>query len=98
MEFVQSERGKRKLIYDGYIYVKQKELANCVISYECEKRRHSNSKSKVKVCGNEVVGHVNDHNHAADIHHPEVLFVRQEIKRKAINTQETAQQVITQTV
>lgn len=98
MEFVQSERGKRKLIYDGYIYVKQKELANSVISYECEKRRHSNCKAKVKVFGNEVIDHVNEHTHAADICRPEVLFVREKIKSKAINTQETAQQIITQTV
>ncbi|KAG7174177.1 ATP synthase subunit a-like 2, partial [Homarus americanus] len=54
--FVQSERGKTKLIYGVYIYVKQKELVNGVISYECERRRHNNFKAKVKVCGNEVVG------------------------------------------
>lgn len=34
----------------------------------------------VTVCENEVVGYLNDHTYAADRHHPEVLFVRQEIE------------------
>lgn len=80
MEFVQSEHDKRKLIYDGYIYVKQKELENSVISYECEKCQHSNCKTKIKICENEVVCHVNDHSHATFIFHSAVLFVWQEIK------------------
>ncbi|XP_068246839.1 uncharacterized protein [Palaemon carinicauda] len=92
MEFVKGERGKMKLIYEGYIYVEQKELANNVTSYECEKHRHNNCKAKVKVCENEVVGYVNDHTRR------EVLLVKQEIKAKSIATEETAQQIISQTV
>ena len=94
MEFVHSNHGKMKLVYQGYVYVKQKDLVNGVVSYECEKRRHSNCKAKVKVRGNEVVGHVNDHTHAADPSRHEVLTVRQDIKRRAIDTEETAQQII----
>ncbi|KAK7065780.1 hypothetical protein SK128_024439 [Halocaridina rubra] len=84
MEFVQIEWCKRKLIYVGYIYVKQKELANSVISYECEKCWYSSFKVKVKAGGNEVVSHENNLTHAADILHPEVLFVQQEIRRKLL--------------
>ncbi|KAK7056561.1 hypothetical protein SK128_004257, partial [Halocaridina rubra] len=51
----------------------QKELANSVISYECENRRHSNCKAKVKVCGNDVVGQVIDHTQAADTKDNEAL-------------------------
>ena len=43
MEFVKSERGKTHIALDGYLCVKQKGLANGVISYECEKR----SKTKI---------------------------------------------------
>ena len=39
VETVASERGKNKVILNGFIYVKQKKLANNVISYECERRR-----------------------------------------------------------
>ncbi|XP_068251053.1 uncharacterized protein [Palaemon carinicauda] len=65
---------------------------------ECQKRRHNNCKAKLKVCENEVVGHVNEHTHAVDISRREVLLVKQEIKAKSIASQETAQQIIAQTV
>ena len=39
MEKVESIRGKQKIMHNGYVYVKQKDLAAGVISYECEKRR-----------------------------------------------------------
>ena len=48
MEFIKSERGKSKLVYKGFIYVKQKELANNVISCKCEKRRNGIVKPKLK--------------------------------------------------
>ena len=38
MQKVESIRGKKKIMYIGYVYVKQKNLADGVISYECEKR------------------------------------------------------------
>lgn len=62
-------------LFNGYVYVKPKELANSVLSYECKKYQHSNCNSKVKDYGNEVVGHLNDHTHTADKRQPEVLFV-----------------------
>ena len=37
MEFIESERGNQKLSYQGFLYVKQKNLANGVVSWECEK-------------------------------------------------------------
>ena len=98
MEFIQSERGKRKSIYEGYIYVKQKDLANGVVSYECERRRHNNCKAKIKVKGHDVLGRVNSHTHAPDINRPEKLKVQQEIKTKAVTTEATPQQIITQAV
>ena len=36
MNNLQSTKGQTKIIHEGYIYVKQKNLANGVISYECE--------------------------------------------------------------
>ena len=39
MEFTTTEEGNRILIYEGYMYVFQKNLANDVTSWECEKRR-----------------------------------------------------------
>ena len=54
MEKVTSVRGKNKIMYGGYVYVKQKNLSAGVISYECEKRRGNvtgvtECKAKLKV-------------------------------------------------
>ena len=40
MEFITSTLGGRKLVYQGFIYVKQKNLSQGVESYECEMRRN----------------------------------------------------------
>ena len=39
MKFNTTEKGNRKLIYEGYLYVFQKNLEDDVTSWECEKRR-----------------------------------------------------------
>ena len=48
MEFVRSEKGARKLIRNGYMYVYQKDLADEVTSWECELRRRGRCKARVK--------------------------------------------------
>ena len=58
----------RKIMHNGYIYVKQKDLAAGVISYECEKRRGnvngvSECKAKIKVKNDVVVGSLHEHTH-----------------------------------
>ena len=45
-------KGGQKLLYDGYVYVKQKNLANNVVSYS------SACKAKVKVFNGTVIGHL----------------------------------------
>ena len=65
-------RGGNKIIVDGYVYVKQKMLANNITSYECCLRRGSGKelsacKAKVKVEADmEIVDYVNTHSHAPD--------------------------------
>ena len=57
MEYVKSEKGKEKLLFEGFVYVKQNNLAKGVASLECKKRRYSTAcKAKVKVFCNQVVG------------------------------------------
>ena len=46
MEFVRSEKGARKLIRNGYIYVYQKDLVDEVTSWECELRRRGQCKAR----------------------------------------------------
>ena len=97
MEFVKSETGGEKLVYEGYLYVKQKNLANNVVSYECDKRRNKgNCKAKVKVDSqrNIVVGRMHEHTHGPDAAKIEAVRTLQNMKIKAVSTEETAQQII----
>ena len=56
MKYVKSEKGKEKFLFEGFVYVKQKNLAKGVVSFECEEHRYSTAlKAKVKVFGNQVV-------------------------------------------
>ena len=48
----------KKLIYEGYVYVKQNLLANGVVSYECELRRNrAECKAKIQVAGRNTVSY-----------------------------------------
>ena len=99
MEFVKSEKGKDKLIYEGFEYVKQKNLANEVVSFECIQRRYKSAcKAKVKVLGQEIVGRLHEHTHGPDPARKEVLKAVEKMKRRAEETEETPQQIITQSV
>ena len=40
----------------GFLDVKQKNLANGVVSWECEQRRRNSCNAKIKVRGGDVVG------------------------------------------
>ena len=79
--------------------MKQKNLAKGVVSFECEKRRYSTAcKAKVKVFGNQVVGRLHEHTHGPDPTRSEVIRAVQEMKTRAEDTEETPQQIITQSV
>ena len=98
MDFITSQRGQDKLCLEGYVYVKHKELLSSVTSYYCERRQHKNCKASVKICEDEVVGQLHEHNHASDIHRQDVLSLCNEIKEKSTSMQETSQKIITQAV
>lgn len=53
----------------GFLDVKQKNLANGVVSWEYEQRRRNS-------CNAKVVGNVNTHNHAADPCRKETLQIK----------------------
>ena len=99
MEYIKSIRGGDKLVYEGHIYVKQKDLANGVVSFECEEGRNKAAcKAKVKVDSrkNTVVGRLHDHTHAPDATKTEAAKTVQKMKMKAVSTEETAQQIISE--
>ena len=96
MEFSVTERGARKLLWNGYEYVKQKDLANDLTSWKCVERRKGYCKAKVKWTVLDVfVDEVNGHSHAPSQTKCELTKVRANIKRKAETTQDTTQQILT---
>ncbi|KAK2704220.1 hypothetical protein QYM36_017518 [Artemia franciscana] len=73
VEFLESERGHRKVALDGFIYVKQKELLGGVVSYECDRRRKRKNveselqcRAKIKILNNILIGRLHDHTHPPD--------------------------------
>ena len=68
----------------GYQYVKQKDLANGLTSWECIQRRKGNWKAKVKlIVINNFVEQVQEHAHAPSATRCELTKVRASIERKA---------------
>ena len=89
MEFLTSNKGKRQITLDGYIYNKQKLLANNTISWECTERRNARlCMVRSKSVDDQVVGRLNQHTH---LPRPEAVLaakVRANMKDRAITTME----------
>ena len=96
MEFTTTEKGRRKLIKDGYMYVFKKQLANDNSSWECVlRRKESQCRATVKLSPtDEFIEENNEHTHAPSATEVEVTKVLMSIKRKAETTGETTQQIL----
>lgn len=65
MEFTVTEKGQRKLLLNGYIYVFKKMLANDISCWECILRREDtqcNATVKLSIL-DEFIGQNNEHTH-----------------------------------
>ena len=98
MEVLTSTKGKKQLAYEGYIYVFQKKLASGTDTYECQRRRNYGCKARIKVLDDKIVDAINAHVHAPAMNNVEVQKVRHGINRKAIESQETPQQIVSSAV
>ena len=100
MQFIETQRHKRKLIRNGYLYVCQKPLANGATSGECVKRKGSKNNpgycnAKVKLSAVDAfIEAVNEHSHPPSQTQCEVAMVKAGIKRRAENSNDTTQQVL----
>ena len=99
MDFVRSEKGARKLIRDGYMYVYQKQvkyLAGEVTLWECKLRRRGQCKARINLGRNNAFLHeVNDHTHPPMQTKVEVVKVKASIKRRAETSLDKLQQIVT---
>ena len=97
IEYIQSEKGKPKLKYKGYLYIYQKSLADNRHSWECEFRRKNLCKARIQVTHDDQYhGQINEHTHTPNIAKIEADTVIANIKHRARTTYETPQQIITE--
>ena len=84
MEFTKTERGQRKTMKDGYMYVFQKNLANDIASWECVLTRKSQCKARIKlIINDQFVEQVNEHTHPPSATACELAKIKAAVKRKA---------------
>jgi len=55
MEFVTTNKGQQKLCYQGYLFARQKDLANGAVGWECERRCRERCPARAKACGDEFI-------------------------------------------
>lgn len=95
MEFTRTEKGARKLLNDGYIYIFQKNLANDLTSWECVDRRKGQCKARVKLTiMDEFVQQVNEHTHPPSQVKCEVAKVTASVKLRAETSNDTSRQIL----
>ena len=89
-----TQKKKRKLEHEGYFYVKNKEIANGFVSYECVKRRKGECKARIRVKDDEVFKGNHEHTHAPEPGSSDAVKALNSIRERAETTQETPQQII----
>ena len=90
MEFLTSRKGKRQITLNGYIFNKQKLLANNTISWECTERRNARlCMARIKTVDDQVVGRLNQYTHL-----PRPEAVHENMKDRAITTMEKTRDII----
>ena len=95
MQFTTTERGQRKLIKDGYLFILHKNFANDCTSWECVLIIKEHSKARVKLDTNDdFVEQTNQHTHPSTQINCEVEKVRVGIKRRATEIVMTNQQIL----
>ena len=98
MEFISTIRGGQKLLFEGYCYVKQKDLTEGKESWERDLKRRNKCKAKLHLQGGRVVQRMNEHTHGGGAARTEMLAVRANMRQRAEDTKETPQQIITEGV
>ena len=95
MEFTTTERGARKLLKDGYIYLFKKNLANGITSWEWELRRKGECRASVKLDElDNFVEQVNEHTHPPSATKCETTKIKENIKRRARDSLDNPREIV----
>ena len=96
MDFTSTTKNEPKLIDGGYLYTRQKDLANGVVSWECEQRKRGTCKARLKILNGQIIDRVNDHTHAPNQTKVEVVKARNVMKRRAETSVDAPQRIISE--
>ena len=87
LHFIDSEKGKKKLVVGGYFFYKDKERED-KIYWKCEKYHKIKCKARVTTCDDEIVTEVTGHNHICDAAESEAQKIVENIRKKAKSSTE----------
>ena len=91
----QTQRGREKVIFRGYAYVKDKNGPNDVSYWRCERKDELFCKGRARMCSGKIKALVGDHNHAPEVERKEVATVRDCIAVHSQETVESTSQIVT---
>lgn len=94
LKFVTSEKGKPKLLFDGHLYYKDKEVDVNKIYWKCENYRKVKCVARLVSEGDHIIKKSGDHNHVADAANVEGGIVMSHIRENAKHTQDAPQLII----
>ena len=90
MEVIKTNKGGKKLVHEGYVYVVDKERDN-KIYWRCEKRGLCSGRL---ISNGEVISLTREHCHPQDLMRKELLKVKQDLKEKARETDEITSSIV----
>lgn len=93
MEFTSTIFGGRKLLYNGYVYIKDKDSADATY-WRCEKRGICSSRMITSIASGLVKNAPTSHNHETDNAYVEAAKTIGAIKSRSTQTDEVTSSVI----
>ncbi|ESN98187.1 hypothetical protein HELRODRAFT_177435 [Helobdella robusta] len=94
LEFVYSEKGKRKLIDSGHLFVKDAATEEKTF-WKCDQYQNLVCRARLHTRHDKIVKRVGEHNHAGNAARVEVVKVVNQMKNDARETQDVPQRIIT---
>lgn len=94
MEFIESEKKHKMLVYEGYLFYKDK-VHNSTTYWNCSEKRKAGCKARIHTVENERLANIAiEHNHSANAPKVAGKVFMSNLKRKASVSDESTQKVI----
>ena len=93
LRFMQSEKGMRKLVDNGYVYIRDKCNGENTF-WKCEYARSQKCHGRIHTTGDSILKRVGEHNHSGDACRAEVLDIMHNVIERAITTQEGSHNIV----